>query len=130
MILKLKLNLECTEGWHRSLGKIIESANFLLKDSLDLIIKRTKNNFLIKKSFGDFFWHFPQGSQKWSWKISENWTNCCLTQHSCSSGVIQLTVKIKHVFKSWMSGLSTGYKKIIFYLLLLQFFKLLFFKFK
>jgi hypothetical protein len=55
MILKLKLNLECTEGWHRSLGKIIELANFLLKDSLDIIIKRTKNNFLIKKSLRDFF---------------------------------------------------------------------------
>jgi hypothetical protein len=27
---------------------------FLLKDSLDLIIKSTKNNFWIKKNFGTF----------------------------------------------------------------------------
>ena len=49
-----------TEGWHRSLAKIIELANFLLKDSLDLIIKRTKNNFLIKKIFGCFLGIFHE----------------------------------------------------------------------
>jgi hypothetical protein len=50
----------CTEGWHRSLAKIIELANFLLKDSLDLIIKRTKNNFLIKNFFGCFLGIFRE----------------------------------------------------------------------
>jgi hypothetical protein len=49
-----------TEGWHRSLAKIIELANFLLRDSLDLVIKRTKNNFLIKKFFGCYLGIFHE----------------------------------------------------------------------
>jgi isocitrate dehydrogenase len=50
----------CTEGWHRSLAQIIELAIFLLKDSLHLIIKSAKNNFLTKNYLGLFLDTFSE----------------------------------------------------------------------
>jgi hypothetical protein len=49
-----------TEGWHRSLAQIIELAIFLLKDSLHLIIKSAKNNFLTKNYLGLFLDTFSE----------------------------------------------------------------------